>query len=157
MNKSSHATLASSYIKLLIDQSLKFHNFEQHLQKDIVRGIEGFVSTSSKQMDIGTMVCFILARFYYYTVNEQISHPKFIVTRMAEDCCKYGNENQSTCSPLARASLYFGDLHISMEKERETLLGVLCDQVYAYILIVKLAFEVLVALSSMRNMHGSFT
>ncbi|XP_034709990.1 SH3 domain-containing protein 2-like isoform X2 [Vitis riparia] len=75
----------------------------KHFQKDIVRGIEGFVSTSSKQMEI--------------------------VRRMAEDCCKYGTENQSTGSPLARAALYFGNSHSSMEKERETLLGVLCDQV----------------------------
>ncbi|KAL6348407.1 hypothetical protein AAG906_005715 [Vitis piasezkii] len=75
----------------------------KHFQKDIVRGIEGFVSTSSKKMEI--------------------------VRRMAEDCCKYGTENQSTGSPLARAALFFGNSHSSMEKERETLLGVLCDQV----------------------------
>lgn len=56
---------------------------------------------------------------------------------MAEDCCKYGTENQSTGSPLARAALYFGNSHSSMEKERETLLGVFCDQVYANILIVQ--------------------
>lgn len=61
---------------------------------------------------------------------------------MAEDCCKYGAENQTAGSPLARAALYFGNSHSSMEKERETLLGVLCDQVYAQHFYSSVAFWV---------------
>ncbi|KAL4654853.1 hypothetical protein ACB092_01G410500 [Castanea dentata] len=75
----------------------------KHFQRHIVHGIEAFVSISSKQMEI--------------------------VRKLAQDCCKYGDDNQSTNSPLARASLHFGTSHSSMEEERETLLGVLLDQV----------------------------
>ncbi|KAK6934844.1 SH3 domain [Dillenia turbinata] len=75
----------------------------KHFQKDIVRGVESFRSTSTKQMEI--------------------------VRRLADDCCKYGNENESASSPLARASLQFGTSHGSMEKEREALLRILGDQV----------------------------
>ena len=52
-----------------------------------------------------------------------------LVRKLAQDCCKYGDDNQSTNSPLARAALHFGTSHSSMEEERETLLGVLLDQV----------------------------
>ncbi|XP_042949988.1 SH3 domain-containing protein 1 isoform X2 [Carya illinoinensis] len=75
----------------------------KHFQRNIVRGIEAFVSLSSKQMEIAR--------------------------KLAQDCRKYGDENQSTSSPLARASLQFGTSHISIEEERETLLGILRDQV----------------------------
>lgn len=75
----------------------------KHFQRDVVRGVEGFLSTSSKQMEIAR--------------------------KLAEDCCRYGNENESNGSPLARAAVQFGTSHGSMEKERETLLGVLSDQV----------------------------
>lgn len=49
--------------------------------------------------------------------------------RLAEDCCKYGSENQSTHAPLARASIYFGTSFNSIEMERENLLKILGDQV----------------------------
>lgn len=49
--------------------------------------------------------------------------------RLAEDCCKYGAENQSNDSRLARAALHFGSCHDLMESEREALLGILGDQV----------------------------
>ena len=52
-----------------------------------------------------------------------------LVRKLAQDCCKYGDDNQSTNSPLARAALHYGTSHSSMEEERETLLGVLLDQV----------------------------
>lgn len=52
-----------------------------------------------------------------------------LVRKLAQDCCKYGDDNQSTNYPLARAALHFGTSHSSMEEERETLLGVLLDQV----------------------------
>ncbi|XP_059444017.1 SH3 domain-containing protein 2 isoform X1 [Corylus avellana] len=75
----------------------------KHFQRSIVRGIDAFVSLSSKQMEI--------------------------VRKLAQDCCKYGDENQSTSSPLAKASVHFGTSHYSMEEHKETLLGILGDQV----------------------------
>ncbi|XP_040990588.1 SH3 domain-containing protein 1-like isoform X2 [Juglans microcarpa x Juglans regia] len=78
----------------------------KHFQRNILRGIEAFVSISSKQMEM--------------------------VRKLAQDCCKYGDENQSsesTCSPLVRASLLFGTSHYLMEEEKETLLGIFVNQV----------------------------
>ncbi|KAL5099809.1 hypothetical protein RYX36_004136 [Vicia faba] len=77
----------------------------KHFQRHIVRGIEGFISVSSKQMEI--------------------------VRKLAKDCCKYGTENKDHASnyPLARASLQFGNSYDLLENERETLLGILCDQI----------------------------
>ncbi|KAJ4958126.1 hypothetical protein NE237_025237 [Protea cynaroides] len=75
----------------------------KHFQKDVVKGVEGFITTSSKQMEI--------------------------VRKLAEDCCRYGNENQVSDSALARSSFKFGISHNSMEKERENLLRVLGDQI----------------------------
>ncbi|XP_024038891.1 SH3 domain-containing protein 1-like [Citrus clementina] len=74
-----------------------------HFQRNIVRGVEGFVAVSLKQMEIAR--------------------------KLAEDCCKYGAENQSDNSCAARAALQFGTSHDLMENERETLLGILHDQV----------------------------
>ncbi|OAY73553.1 SH3 domain-containing protein 1 [Ananas comosus] len=54
-----------------------------------------------------------------------------IVKRLAEDCCKYGSEYQSFGFALARASLDFGTSHSLMEKERESLLRALGDQMLA--------------------------
>ncbi|XP_060673803.1 SH3 domain-containing protein 1 [Ziziphus jujuba] len=75
----------------------------KHFQPNIVRGVEKFISTSGKQMKK--------------------------VRKLAEDCCKYGSENQSTHGPLARASINFGTSYNSIEKEREDLLKTLTDQV----------------------------
>ncbi|KAE8668503.1 putative arginine/serine-rich splicing factor [Hibiscus syriacus] len=75
----------------------------KHLQRNIVRGIEGFIATSTKLIEIAR--------------------------KLADDCCKYGDENQSSGSPLARAALYFGKSHKSMEDEREALLGILGERV----------------------------
>ncbi|XP_024032307.1 SH3 domain-containing protein 1 [Morus notabilis] len=75
----------------------------KHFQRNIVRGVEGFISVSSKQMEI--------------------------VRKLAEDFCKYGDANQTIHSALARASTYFGISHNSIEKERDALLKILVDQV----------------------------
>lgn len=48
---------------------------------------------------------------------------------MVKDCCKYGAENQGSNYPLARASLQFGNSYDILENERETLLGILSNQV----------------------------
>ncbi|KAM5573773.1 SH3 domain-containing protein 2 [Rosa sericea] len=76
----------------------------KHFQRSIVRGVEAFISISLKQMEI--------------------------VRKLAEDCCKYGAENQNTSTPLVRASTYFGTSHDSIEEERETFLRILGEQVY---------------------------
>ncbi|KAK4788203.1 hypothetical protein SAY86_019522 [Trapa natans] len=75
----------------------------KHLQRNIVCGVEGFVSLSLKQMEI--------------------------VRKLAERCNKYGIENQNSGSALVRAVLQFGTSYSSMEDEREALLGILSNQV----------------------------
>ncbi|KAL2236813.1 UNVERIFIED_CONTAM: SH3 domain-containing protein 1 [Sesamum indicum] len=75
----------------------------KHFQRDIVRGLDGFVSASKKQMEIAR--------------------------KLAEDCCKYGIENQDSDSPLARIAQGFGTSHASMEDHRETMLGILSYQI----------------------------
>lgn len=76
----------------------------KRFQRDIVRGVGGLVSANLKQ--------------------------KEIVTKLAEDCSKYGNEHENSGFPLARASREFGTSHHLMEKEREVLLHILGDQVF---------------------------
>ncbi|XP_052298230.1 SH3 domain-containing protein 1-like isoform X2 [Citrus sinensis] len=79
----------------------------KHFQRNIVRGVEGFVA-------------FLCTIFLYSNI---------VARKLAEDCCKYGAENQSDNSCVARAALQFGTSHDLMENERETLLGILHDQV----------------------------
>lgn len=52
-----------------------------------------------------------------------------IVRRLAEDCCKYGIENQDSASPLAKVASDFGTSHASMEDHREKILGIIGYQV----------------------------
>ncbi|XP_019156499.1 PREDICTED: SH3 domain-containing protein 2-like isoform X1 [Ipomoea nil] len=75
----------------------------KHFQKDIVRGVEGYIATNKKQMQIAR--------------------------KLAEDCCKYGIENASDAPPLARAASIFGTSHAAMEDQRETMIGILGKQV----------------------------
>uniref|UniRef100_A0A2P2L293 Clathrin binding protein n=2 Tax=Rhizophora mucronata TaxID=61149 RepID=A0A2P2L293_RHIMU len=75
----------------------------KHYQRNIVRDIEGFVSTSSKQMAIAR--------------------------KLAEACCEYGDDSHVTNAHVARSTLQFGSSHNLMENERETFLGVLGNQV----------------------------
>lgn len=75
----------------------------KHFQRDILRGVEGFISVSKKQMEIAR--------------------------KLAEDCCKYGAESHNADLPLARAALDFGTSHGSIEDKRETMLGIFVDQV----------------------------
>ncbi|XP_062210708.1 SH3 domain-containing protein 2-like [Phragmites australis] len=76
----------------------------KHFQRNIVRGVEGFTAVSTKQMEI--------------------------IKRLAEDCCKYGNDNQNFGFGLARASVEFGKSHNQIEKEQENLLKILGEQVF---------------------------
>ncbi|KAM1790413.1 hypothetical protein ACFX11_034673 [Malus domestica] len=76
----------------------------KHYQRDIVRGVEGYIVTGSKQVEIGT--------------------------KLSEDSRKYGAENTcSSGSTLSRASLSYGRARAQMEKERGNLLKALGTQV----------------------------
>ncbi|CAM0872437.1 unnamed protein product [Alopecurus aequalis] len=76
----------------------------KQFQRTIVRGVEGFVAVSTKQMEI--------------------------VKKLAEDCCKYGNNNENFDFGLGRASVEFGKSHSQMEIEREKLFKVLGEQIF---------------------------
>jgi hypothetical protein len=52
-----------------------------------------------------------------------------VVKRLAEDCCRYGNDNQNFGFALAKASVEFGKSHNQIEKEQENLLKSLGEQV----------------------------
>ncbi|GJQ92466.1 SH3 domain-containing protein 1 [Tanacetum coccineum] len=75
----------------------------KHFQKDIVRGVEGFVSISQKE--------------------------KQIAKRLAEDCCRYGTENVNADFPLTRAAVELGTSYTSIEDKRETMLEIFNNQV----------------------------
>ncbi|KAL5563110.1 hypothetical protein UlMin_032857 [Ulmus minor] len=76
----------------------------KHYQRDIVRGVEGFIVTGSKQVEIGT--------------------------KFSEDSRKYGAENTCTSGgTLSRAALSYGRARAQVEKERGNLLKALGTQV----------------------------
>jgi hypothetical protein len=76
----------------------------KHYQRDIVRGVEGYIVTGSKQVEIGT--------------------------KLSEDSRKYGSENTCTTgNTLSKAALSHGRARAQMEKERGNLLKALGTQV----------------------------
>ncbi|KAJ4967501.1 hypothetical protein NE237_019350 [Protea cynaroides] len=76
----------------------------KHFQRDIVRGVEGYIVTGSKQVEIGT--------------------------KFSEDSRKYGVENTCTSgNTLSKAALNFARARGQMEKERGNLLKALGTQV----------------------------
>ncbi|KAJ8568238.1 hypothetical protein K7X08_020960 [Anisodus acutangulus] len=76
----------------------------KHFQRDIIRGVEGYIISVSKQIEIGT--------------------------RLSEDSRKYGAENTCTSgSMLAKAALSYSRAQGEIEKEREDLLKALGTQV----------------------------
>ncbi|KAL1309019.1 hypothetical protein HN51_051685 [Arachis hypogaea] len=76
----------------------------KHYQRDIVRGVEGYIVTGSKQVEIGA--------------------------KLSEDSRKYGSENNCTSgNTLSRAALSYSHAHAQMEKERGNLLKALTTQV----------------------------
>ncbi|KAB1207413.1 Nostrin [Morella rubra] len=76
----------------------------KHYQRDIVRGVEGYIVTGSKQVEIGT--------------------------KLSEDSRRYGTENTCTSgSTLSRAATSYGHSRAQMEKERGNLLKALGTQV----------------------------
>lgn len=50
--------------------------------------------------------------------------------KFAEDFKKYGDENPDANTPLSRVAHHFGTSYKSVEDGRETLLGVLSEQVH---------------------------
>ncbi|XP_057494757.1 SH3 domain-containing protein 2-like isoform X2 [Actinidia eriantha] len=76
----------------------------KHFQRDIVRGVEGYIVTGSKQVEIGT--------------------------KLSEDSRKYGVDNTCTSgNTLSKAALSFGRARAQMEKEHGNLLKSLGTQV----------------------------
>ncbi|EOA16836.1 hypothetical protein CARUB_v10005057mg [Capsella rubella] len=76
----------------------------KHYQRDIVRGVEGYIVTGSKQVEIGT--------------------------KLSEDSRKYGSDNTCTNgNVLTRAALSYGRARAQMEKERGNMLKALGTQV----------------------------
>ncbi|KAK1427276.1 hypothetical protein QVD17_15959 [Tagetes erecta] len=76
----------------------------KHFQRDIVRGVEGFIVTGTKQVEIGT--------------------------KLSEDSRKYGAENTCTSgSALSKAAMSYSSARMDIERERENLLKALGTQV----------------------------
>ncbi|KAM0004974.1 putative SH3 domain, AH/BAR domain superfamily, SH3-like domain superfamily protein [Helianthus debilis subsp. tardiflorus] len=76
----------------------------KHFQRDIVRGVEGFIVVGSKQVEIGT--------------------------KLSEDSRKYGAENTCTSgNALSKAAMSYSSARMDIEKERENLLKALGTQV----------------------------
>ncbi|KAL7617097.1 SH3 domain-containing protein 2 [Lactuca sativa] len=76
----------------------------KHFQRDIVRGVEGFIVTGTKQVEIGT--------------------------KLSEDSRKYGAENTCTSgSSLSKAAMSYSSARMDIEREREILLKALGTQV----------------------------
>lgn len=75
----------------------------KHFQREVVRGVEGLVSTGSKQSEVAN--------------------------KLADECRKYGTEGPGVGGALSTASLQYGSAKIQMEKERDTMQRVLSTQV----------------------------
>ncbi|KAF9592170.1 hypothetical protein IFM89_012664 [Coptis chinensis] len=76
----------------------------KHFQRDVVRSVEGYIVTGSKQVEIGS--------------------------KLSEDSRKYGADNTCTSgNTLSKAALSYGRARAQMEKERGNLLKALGTQV----------------------------
>ncbi|KAF0893743.1 hypothetical protein E2562_029416 [Oryza meyeriana var. granulata] len=76
----------------------------KHFQRDIVRGVEGYIVTGSKQVDIGN--------------------------KLSDDSQKYGTGNTCTSgNTLSKAATYYGKARSLMEKERGNMLKAFGTQV----------------------------
>ena len=75
----------------------------KHFQRDIVRGIEGFIASGSKQYDVSC--------------------------KLAEECKKYGTVGPCAQGALARASFHYNVSRVQVEKEREHMHRLLLSQV----------------------------
>ena len=75
----------------------------KHFQKDIVKGVENFITVGNKQLEISN--------------------------KLAEDCKKYGSEGPSVKEALSRATGQYGTARNKMEKERENFHRSIATQV----------------------------
>lgn len=75
----------------------------KHFEKDLVHGIEGIASVTSKQI--------------------------VIERKFAQDCCRYEAESLCSTSPLAEAALRVGTSRNSMVEEKGTLLEIFNEKV----------------------------
>jgi endophilin-A len=90
----------------------RFHRLEKlyastragkHFQRDVTRGVEGMVSTGTKQLEVAT--------------------------KLAEECRKYGMEGPGVGSALARAAMQYGAARSQMERERDNMNRIFGTQV----------------------------
>ncbi|KAJ7549180.1 hypothetical protein O6H91_07G043900 [Diphasiastrum complanatum] len=75
----------------------------KHFQRDIVRGVEGLISTGTKQLEVAS--------------------------KLGDDCRKYANEGPGSTGALAKASMHYGNARMQMEKERDSFHRALNTQV----------------------------
>ena len=75
----------------------------KHFQREVLRGVEGVVSTGSKQSEVAN--------------------------KLAEECKKYGTEGPGVGGALSKASLQYGTAKVQMEKERDSMQRILTSQV----------------------------
>ncbi|KAF9623213.1 hypothetical protein IFM89_000574 [Coptis chinensis] len=101
----------------------------KHFQRNIVRGVEGFATISSKQMEIGVYGFGTQLHAIFFSLQDINFELDYVVRKLAEDCCKYGSENQNSGSALACLSLHFGASHNLVEREGENFLRILRSQI----------------------------
>ena len=84
-------------------------------------------------MEIGEFLCLFFCSYMSACLHLGKSwyDVPSVVKRLAEDCCKYGVDNEHFGFALAKSSVEFGNSHKQIEKEREDLLKVLGEQVMA--------------------------
>lgn len=108
--------------------TFNWYEYMQHFQKDLIRGCQGVVSVSSKQMDIGKQVFALTIYFVPTRIHIRESFIS-VVRKLAEDCCKYGTKEECSTSPLAEVAFQVGTSHTLMENQREIFLGILSNKV----------------------------
>lgn len=54
---------------------------------------------------------------------------RFLAVKLANDCCRYGNEQHGGETSLSKVAVQFGNSHILMEKEKGDLNTFLGSQV----------------------------
>ncbi len=67
----------------------------KHFQRNVTRGVEGMVSTSTKQLELAT--------------------------KLVEECKKYRMEGPGVGSLLTRAAMQYGAARSQMERERDNM------------------------------------
>ena len=117
----------------------------QHFQRDIVRGVEGYIVTGSKQVEIGGQLkpCCHFGEHINLTF-EIVNVMCFVLigNKLCEDGKKYGTENTCTSgSTLSKAALSFAKARSMMEKERGNLLKALGTQVLVIVAFISVMYE----------------